>query len=188
MNKKEYCNSEIYRKNPEYRQIQKLLKDWKTENNITNRCVVHHRDDTEECRKYNEEHYELYGFNLDGTFEYGKYVIFMTNAEHARYHNKGENHPMHGKHHSEEVKTKMSTAHQGKHHSEEARAKISIAHQGGHLSSETKAKLSTVGKAIGTLWHSYKNNNGKLSYNEFRAALKNGEITFEMHPISVFVK
>jgi hypothetical protein len=59
------------------------------DNNYTCRCVVHHRDDTEECRKYNEEHYERWGFNEDGTFEYGKYVIFMINTEHSAHHHTG---------------------------------------------------------------------------------------------------
>ena len=48
--------------------------------------MVHHRDDTEETRKYNDEHYELWGFNEDGTFEYGKYVLFVTQSEHNTIH------------------------------------------------------------------------------------------------------
>lgn len=47
---------------------------------------IHHLRDTEEQRKYNDEHYELWGHNLDGTFEYGKYVIFVTQEEHSRIH------------------------------------------------------------------------------------------------------
>ena len=41
---------------------------------------------------------------------------------------KGENHPMFGKHHTEEARRKMSEAHKGKHHTEEARRKMSEAH------------------------------------------------------------
>ena len=36
------------------------------------------------------------GFNLDGTFEYGKYVVFMTASEHMRYHMTGSKNPMCG--------------------------------------------------------------------------------------------
>lgn len=172
------------------------FKRWKKENNITERCAVHHRDDTEETRKYNSEHYERWGCNEDGTFEYGKYVIFMTQADHARYHHKGKavseatrikmsaskagsNSPMYGKHHSEETCTKISAnnAHYwyGKNLSEEHRAKISAAMSATHT--------GTV-----ALYAAYKNNGGILKWNEFRTALKNGEITFEVQPITVYTK
>lgn len=56
------------------REIQKSLKY-----NPNKEAVVrHHLRDTEEQRKYNDEYYEMWGFNLDGTFEYGKYIIFLT--------------------------------------------------------------------------------------------------------------
>lgn len=59
MNRKEYLesNNKTY---AYYVKVQQLLKDWKAENNINETCVVHHRDDTEECIKYNNEHYELW--------------------------------------------------------------------------------------------------------------------------------
>ena len=126
-----------------YKQVQKLLKEWKLENNIQERCVVHHRDDTEECRKYNEEHYERWGCNEDGTFEYGKYVAFMTDSKHARYHNIG-------KHHSEETKEKLRLVNKGKRHSEETKEKMSRNNaryfKGKHLSEETKNKISNTKK------------------------------------------
>ena len=55
-------------------------------------------------------------------------------------------------------------------------------------SDEARIKMSAKQKAFGLLWNVYKNNNGALSYNEFRKALKNGDITFEMQPITVFTK
>ncbi|HQB65630.1 MAG TPA: NUMOD3 domain-containing DNA-binding protein, partial [Fibrobacteraceae bacterium] len=58
-----------------------------------------HLRDTEEQRKYNDEHYEFWGFNQDGTFEYGKYIIFVTKEEHLNIHT-----------HSEESKAKMSAS------------------------------------------------------------------------------
>ena len=52
--------------------------------------VKHHLRNTEEQRKYNDEHYEMWGFNLDGTFEYGKYIIFITPEEHNAIHKDSE--------------------------------------------------------------------------------------------------
>lgn len=55
-------------------------------NNDPNANCIHHLQDTEEQIKYNDEHYEYFGFNEDGTFEYGKYVIFVTKEWHDNYH------------------------------------------------------------------------------------------------------
>lgn len=190
----------------EYRQyVNNALKRWKLENNITERCAVHHRDDTEETRKYNSEHYEFWGLNEDGSFEYGKYVVFMTSAEHTRYHKIG-------KMHSEETRNRMSAAHKGKKlseehcakisaankgkenpmygkkHSEETRTKISAANKGKMRSEETRARMSATRKSIGVLYTAYKNNGGTLNWHGFRKALSNGEITFEVQPITVYTK
>ena len=64
------------------RKIQKTLEY----NPDPKATVRHHLRDTEEQRKYNDEHYEYFGFNQDGTFEYGKYVIFITKEEHDILH------------------------------------------------------------------------------------------------------
>lgn len=77
------------------RKIQKTLKY----NPDPNATVRHHLRDTEEQRKYNDEHYEYFGFNQDGTFEYGKYIVFVTKEEHHAIHSV-----------SEETKKKMSDA------------------------------------------------------------------------------
>lgn len=72
-----------------YKAVHDILK--KSELYKSDKCMhVHHLCDTEEQRKYNNEHYELWGFNQDGTFEYGKYVIFVTQEEHSRIHAKCE--------------------------------------------------------------------------------------------------
>ena len=115
------------------RRIQKSLQY----NKDPNATIRHHLRDTEEQRKYNDEHYELWGFEIDENgnehFEYGKYIVFITHEEHTRIHalseetkkkigdaNRGENNGMYnvhlcgerngmyGKHHSEETKKKMS--------------------------------------------------------------------------------
>lgn len=215
MNNIEYYSTN--HRNEYHSYTHKLLNEWKLANSITERCVVHHRDDTEECRKYNDEHYELWGFNLDGTFEYGKYIVFMTMSEHMQYHNTGVNNPMYGvrkfgvdnpfcghthSHESKEKmriahtgkklsyehKSKMAAAHMGKSHTDETKAKISASRKGIFPSDEAKAKMSLAQKGISILWKVYKNNNGTLSYNAFRRALKNGDITFEPQSITILTK
>ena len=253
MNKSEYYNGND-KYNYYYKHVQKLLKDWKTENNIIERCVVHHRDDTEECIKYNNEHYELWGFEIDKNgnlkFEEGKYVQFMTHQDHARYHNTGEKNHFYGKHLSNEHKNKISTAMKGnnspwygkvlsaehrhklsishigkvlsdeqkkkisdtlkgritsqetkakmsqnnarywkgKHHSEETKEKIRAAQKGKKLSDEAYAKVSAARQCAKFLYNLYKNNGGILKWNDFNKALKNGDITFEMQPITIFTE
>lgn len=55
-----------------------------------NANIIHHLRDTEEQRNYNDTHYEYWGFNEDGTFEYGKYVVFWTKEHHDSYHTESE--------------------------------------------------------------------------------------------------
>lgn len=68
------------------RKIQKSLQY----NSDPNATVRHHLRDTEEQRKYNDEHYEMFGFEIDEDgnehFEYGKYIIFVTPEEHSKLH------------------------------------------------------------------------------------------------------
>ena len=181
MNNMEYYSAN--HRNEYHRYIHKLLNEWKLANSIIERCVVHHRDDTEECRKYNEEHYELWGFNLDGTFEYGKYIVFMTMSEHMQYHNAGANNPMYGVR-----KFGVDNPFYGRTHSHESKEKMRIAHTGKKLSHEHRSKMAATRKGIGILWKVYKNNNGVLSYNDFRRALKNGYITFAPQSITILTK
>lgn len=144
------------------REIQKSLKY----NSDPKATVRHHLRDTEEQRKYNEEHYELWGFEIDENgnehFEYGKYMIFMTEEEHIAIHNQseetrnirrqrmlGDSNKMRGKTHSEESKKKMSDKKKGHSVSKETREKLRIAFTGEknpmygkHLSDEEKLNLS----------------------------------------------
>lgn len=151
------------------RELQRSLKY----NPDPNATVRHHLRDTEEQRKYNDEHYELWGFEIDENgnehFEYGKYIIFVTDEEHLAIHHVSEetrnkisqrlreSPPMKGKHHTEEAKQKISDAERGeKNHnygkrlSEETRRKISENNarvwKGKHLPESVKKKLSNANK------------------------------------------
>ena len=128
--------------------------------------VRHHLRDTEEQRKYNDEHYELWGFEIDEDgnehFEYGKYMIFITHEEHNKLHAVseetrnarrqtmlGDSNKMRGRSHSEESKRKMSSKKKGHHVSKETKEKLSVAFTGEknpmygkHLSDEEKLNLS----------------------------------------------
>lgn len=112
--------------------------------------VIHHLRDTEEQRKYNDEHYELWGFEIDENgnehFEYGKYVIFVTKEEHTKIHKL-----------SEETRKKISASNKGKYVSEETRKKISETWMGHVVSEETRKKMSEnrKGKGTGESNHNY---------------------------------
>lgn len=97
MNQKEWKTSGKFpEKYKWYNQTRKLQKSLCYESD-PNANIIHHLRDTEEQRNYNDTHYEYWGFNEDGTFEYGKYVIFVTEEWHNNYHA-----------HSEETKKKDS--------------------------------------------------------------------------------
>lgn len=90
MNQKEWKTSEKYKDKYEwYNKTRKLQRSLCYESD-PNANIIHHLRDTEEQRKYNDEHYELWGHNLDGTFEYGKYVVFWTKEKHDQYHAQSE--------------------------------------------------------------------------------------------------
>lgn len=181
MNKQEYYVSRNRGRHlAEYKYVHKLLKQWKADNNYTCKCIIHHRDDTEECRKYNEEHYERWGCNEDGTFEYGKYVVFMTTAEHMQYHNAGEKHYMFGKHHTEAHKHSVSESLQGR------RPWNFGLCQSKESNDKRRCTCTENIKGVKVLYTVYKAHGGKLLWNEFQRALKTGEITFEMQSISVY--
>lgn len=93
-----------------YNKARKLLKSREyesLENCDRDAKVIHHLRDTEEQRKYNDEHYELFGFEIDEsgneTFNYGKYVVFWTKEHHDKYHRC-----------SEETRAKISSTNKGR--------------------------------------------------------------------------
>jgi len=202
MNKEEYWSLKSPQSTAEYKFVHEKIRTWKQSNGITTHCVVHHRDDNEEVRAYNEEHYERWGFDENGDFIEGKYVVFMTLSEHKRYHLTGKPGLMKGKTHTDEAKANIRehNAHYWKgkkfspthiQHLYENHANFSAEGNpfyGKHHSDVAKEKMSAAKKAIKFLYNAYKNNGGIKKWNEFQKALKNGEITFETLPISVFVK
>ena len=101
------------------RSLQKSLKY----NQDPNAVVRHHLMDTEEQRNYNNTHYELWGFEIDENgeehFEYGKYIIFVTNEEHLKIH-----------HLSEETRKKISIATKARWNSADYRLAWSIKFSG----------------------------------------------------------
>lgn len=156
MNRQEYTQIQ-HRKGDKWFDVQKLLIEWQLRNNITEKCAVHHRDDTEECREYNRQHYERWGFNEDGSFEYGKYVVFMISSEHRKYHMQGNKNPMK----NPEVSSKVSRALLGK-----------------SLPATTRERMSNnnATPGIAKLYRSYKRDGGALMWNDFQRALKQGDI------------
>lgn len=175
-NKKEYKHF--------YNRIHQLLQQWMQENNLVGDYVVHHRDDNDEVRAYNELHYELWGYNEDGTFEYGKYVVFMPTSDHSRYHHAGEKSYWYGKTLSDETRKKISRSNTGNTQSDETRKKISENNthywKGKTLSDEHKQNLSKSHseqlKPIREAYKQYKSSGGALSWNAFRTALKENTI------------
>lgn len=161
-----------------YRKLtNKKLHEWMTENNLDGDYIIHHRDDTEECRKYNTEHYNMWGHNLDGSFEYGKYVVFMTRSEHVSHHHKN-------KVLSDVTKQKISQNH-AKQHTKETKQKMSESRKGKVFSKEHKQKMSESCKQymaeVKVLYANYKANGGSLSWNVFQRAIKTGIIPLEEH-------
>ena len=192
MNREEYYSRKMCTK-PKI--VKDAFKRWKLENNITERCMIHHRDDTEETRKYNEEHYELWGCNLDGTFEYGKYVLFMTQSEHVKHHHTGckrstdtckrISEATYGKKRSDETKAKMSEARKGVKNPRFGKGYVIAGERNGMFGKQhTKEACERVRAAAlkdGDIYKIYKNNGGTLSWQAFRHALKIGLIDKEIY-------
>lgn len=99
MNQREWKKSYKYKGKYTWRNKAKSIQKSLKYNSNPNATHIHYLRDTEEQRKYNDEHYEMWGFNEDGSFEYGKYVTFATPEEHIEIHKC-----------SEETREKMSVS------------------------------------------------------------------------------
>jgi group I intron endonuclease len=103
-----------------------------------------------------EKDYDVHHLNEDKTDNRVDNLRIITREEHGRLHmkdKKGENHPMYGKHPSEETRKKLSNSHKGHIVSIETRIKLSEAnsgennpHYGKHLSKEHREKISEANK------------------------------------------
>lgn len=106
--------------------------------------VIHHLRDTEEQRKYNDEHYEMFGIEIDENgnehFEYGKYVVFWTKEHHNEYH-----------HGSEETRKKRSESLKGIPRTDEWRRKLSESNKGKTIPDEQRRQISM---SVSNLWKS----------------------------------
>jgi hypothetical protein len=137
MNRKEWVASKCRHKYFWYNKARKIQRSLKY-NTDSSAIVIHHLRDTEEQRKYNDEHYEMFGFEIDENgnehFEYGKYVVFWTEDYHSRYHAQ-----------SEETRKKISESNKNN-YPYERRLKVSKVHKNKTVSKETREKLSIAGK------------------------------------------
>lgn len=150
MNRKEwkaFCLLDRHKAYYWYNKVRRFLKskEYESLENCDNSAkVIHHLRDTEEQRKYNDTHYELFGFEIDEngneSFEYGKYVVFWTKEHHSEYHRL-----------SEETRKKMSASNKGRHVSEETRKKLSEANKGKCIPDDQRKQIS---ESVSNLWKS----------------------------------
>ena len=164
-----------------------LLKQWMIENNLTGKYDIHHRDDTEECRQFNSKnaYYNRWGFDLDGKFEYGKYVIFMSHSAHISYHRKGKQLSQEARNHLSNIQKgkRLSDEHKkhisenaippwkGKKLPEELKEKLSVAHKDVPLSNMHKQHIKEVMQRYSTAYQEYKSKGGDMTWQQFRHAM-----------------
>ena len=122
----------------------RILKEFESlENCDKDAKVIHHLRDTEEQRKYNDNHYEMFGFEIDENgneyFEYGKYVVFWTKEHHTEYHKC-----------SEETKIKRANSLRGKKRSDESKIKSSRSITKAFANDNVRKKMSDSAKASWT--------------------------------------
>ena len=139
---KELCKIDKGKAHYWYNKVRMVLKSKEfesSENCDKDAKVIHHLRDTEEQRKYNNEHYEMFGFEIDEngneSFTYGKYVVFWTKEHHSEYHSQ-----------SDETNAKRSASLKMAYKNPELREKCSKSHKGIKCKEETKLKISAANK------------------------------------------
>lgn len=131
-------------KTPEYIRVKAICDRMKLERGITGTYNIHHLMDTDEQIAYNNAHYERWGIDENGEFIEGKYVVFITHSEHARWHFIHDN-PMF----NPETRKKVSDALKGIKLSDETRKKLSESHKGNPRlgwTDETRKRVSESNK------------------------------------------
>lgn len=84
----------------------------------------------------------------------------------------GENHPLYGKHHSEETKAKIASAHKGKHLTDEHKKKLSIIGKAKHLTEDHKRNIGLSHKGIPISEKGRKNmSEGRLKFFQTEAGI-----------------
>lgn len=137
-----------------YNKVRKMLlsREFESlENCDKDAKVIHHLRDTEEQRKYNDEHYELFGFEIDKDgneyFEYGKYVVFWTKDHHDKYHRLSEetrkkiSSIITDKWKDEAFRNEMCKTRKGRKQTEQHRCRVSESLHGHKVTDDTRQKL-----------------------------------------------
>lgn len=91
---------------------------------IKGKDIVNHKDENPSNNHVDNLEFCTYIYNNN----YGTIKERKSKKMKGKY--KGENHPMYGKHHTEETKQKISKIHKGYHHTEESKQKISKGNKG----------------------------------------------------------
>ena len=131
-------------KTPEYIKVKSICDMMKFERGITETYNIHHLMDTDEQIAYNNTYYERWGIDENGEFVEGKYVVFLTHPEHARWH-MTHNNPMF----NHETCQKVSESRKGIKFSDETRVRLSESHKGNPRlgwTEETRKQVSESNK------------------------------------------
>ena len=135
---KEFCKTNRKEGYYWYNKVKKILlsKEFEfDERTDLNADIIHHLRDTEEQRKYNDEHYEMFGYVIDENgneqFNYGDYVVFWTQDHHRKYH-----------HVSEETRKKLSESLKGIPRTDAWRQHASESNKGRLITEEQRLQIS----------------------------------------------
>ena len=131
-------------KTPEYIKVKSICDKMKFERGITETYNIHHLMDTDEQIAYNNTYYERWGIDENGEFVEGKYVVFLTHSEHARWR-MTHNNPMF----NHETCQKVSESRKGIKFSDETRVRLSESHKGNPRlgwTEETRKQVSESNK------------------------------------------
>lgn len=186
MNQKEWKNSSNFKGKWFWKNKANELLRSRVYNQDPDAKIVHHLRDTEEQRVYNDTYYEFWGFNQDGTFEYGKYVIFVTKEWHDNYHTQSEETRARN---SAAVKASITPERRARMREVQLGCKNSMYGKKGELApcygrcgelhpmygkchtDEALNKISSTMNVLTSQYYNYKNSGGTLKWCEFLKAL-----------------
>ena len=134
-------------KTPEYIKVKSICDKMKLERGITETYNIHHLMDTDEQIAYNSTYYERWGIDENGEFVEGKYVVFLTHSEHARWH-MTHNNPMF----NPETCQKVSESRKGIKFSDETLERLSESHKGNPRLGWTEETFKRVSESNKITW------------------------------------